>query len=322
MTGFWQRLVFAYGSAIILMFFSEYIFVNEAPVSELLHELNTKPLLAIPALLSFAGFYTLFTYPMLVALSYFNVRSLSGLLLAGALFGWATEGITIPVIYEEIPVSFIFPSIGWHALIDVLLGWYFLRLAMRKLGWFTLGLVFILLGVAWGMWATWFWAPDAMAPISAQDFELLVAVTAGFWLMGMVLADRFGRAEFKVSKWELGVVGTVYLGLFWIIALPYLPLSLLILPLIGATVLALWRGKAGRGVTVLARLHPHRPRWWAYLLALLTPLSAALVYPLMLGANQQVPVQSIVVTLLLVATLWFIWALIVPFFRHSNGGTP
>ncbi|MCF6305095.1 MAG: hypothetical protein L3J33_06960 [Rhodobacteraceae bacterium] len=318
MTGFWQRLAFAYGSAIILMFFSEYFFVNEAPVSELLHDLNTEPLLAIPALLSFAGFYTLFTYPMLVALSHFNVRSLSGLLLAGALFGWATEGITIPVIYESIPFSFIFPSIGWHALIDVLLGWYLLRLAMRKLGWLALGAVFILLGVAWGMWATWFWGPEGMAPISPQDFELLAAVTAGFWLMGMIMADRFGRVEFKVSKWEFGMVGAIYLGLFWIMAMPYLPLSLLILPLVGATLLALWRGQAGGGATILARLHPQRPRWWAYVLALLTPLSAVLVYPLMLGGNWQVPTQSIVVTLLLVATLWFIWALVAPFIRRPK----
>ncbi len=317
MGGFWHRLAFAYGSAIILMFFSEYFFINEAPVAALLGDLNTAPMLAIPALLSFAGFYTLFTYPMLVALSYFKVRTLSGLLLAGALFGWATEGITIPVIYEAIPVSFVFPSIGWHGLVDVVLGWYFVRLAMRRLGWPGLALVFALLGVAWGIWATWFWGPEAMAPLSTEDFALLAVVTAGFWLLGMILADRFGTGEFAASKWELGVVGLIYLGLFWLIALPYLPLSLLILPLVGATLLALWRGRNQvDGVEILARLHPQRPRWWAYLLALLAPLSAVLVYPLMLDAELQVSAQGVVSGLLLLGTLWFIWALAVPFIRR------
>ena len=314
-----RRIAFAYGNAIILMFFSEYFFLNESPVFELLDTLKTAPVLAVPALLSFAGFYTLFTYPMLVALSRFNARSLSGLLLAGTLFGWATEGLTVPVIYEAMPVSFFFPSVGWHGLIDVLLGWYLVRLAMRKLGWALLAGVFILLGAAWGVWATWYWGPDSMAPLTPQEFAVFATVSGSFWLVGMVLADRLGRADFNASKWEIWGVGMVYLVLFVVIAMPFFPFSLFILPLIGVTFLALWRGRNQTGgATILAQLHPQRPPWRAYALVPLTPLSAALVYPLMFHANRQVPTQDIVLGLLSISALWFALALVAPFFRRTN----
>ena len=319
---FLRRLGAAYGSAIILMFFSEYFFLNEGPVEELLTTLQSDPLLAVPAFVSFAGFYTLFTYPMLVLLSGFNVRTLSGLLLAGAVFGWATEGLTIPVIYLAIPVSFSFPSIGWHALIDVMAGWFFVRLGMRRFGVSGNAIMFIALGAVWGMWATWFWGgaeADAMAPINPEDFLLMVAVTSGFWLLGLVLADRFGAANFKVSKWEVGVIGLIYIVLAPVIAFPYLPLSLLIVPVVALTILALWRGRNIEGnATVLERLHTSRPPWWSYVLVPLTPATAVLVYPWFFESNRRVPTDIIVQTLFLAGTLWFVVALIIPFVQRSK----
>jgi hypothetical protein len=314
---FLHRLGAAYGSAIVLMFFSEYFFLNEGPVSELLDTLQTGPVLVVPAFVSFAGFYTLFTYPMLALLSYYNVRTLSGLLLAGAVFGWATEGSTIPVIYEAIPVSFVFPSIGWHALIDVLVGWYFVRLGMRRLGVGGSGAMFIVLGAFWGAWATWFWGgseADGLAPLSPADFALVAAVSSGFWLLGLVLADRFASVEFRVSKWEVWVIGLIYLVLVPLIAFPYLPYSALIIPVTGLTIFALWRGRNHPGgQKILRRLHKSRPPWWSYPMALVTPATAVLVYSWFFEANTQVPTDVIVQTLLLVGLVWFVFALVVPF---------
>ncbi len=322
MRAFLRRLGAAYGSAIVLMFFSEYYFLNEAPVEELLDTLQSDPLLAVPAFISFAGFYTLFTYPMLVLLSLFNVRTLSGLLLAGAIFGWATEGLTIPVIYEAIPVSFSFPSIGWHALIDVMAGWYFVRLGMRYFGPLGNAIMFIALGVVWGMWATWFWGGtemDAMAPLNPEDFLLMAAVTTGFWILGLVLADSFGAADFRMSKWEVGVIGLIYIVLAPVIAFPYLPLSLLIVPVVALTILALWRGRnIGGTATILERLHAARPLWWSYVLVPLTPATAVLIYPWFFANEVQVPTDFIVLTLLLAGTLWFVAALVVPFVQRQK----
>ncbi len=323
MKAFLRRLGAAYGSAIVLMFFSEYFFLNEGPVSELLETLQSAPLLAVPAFVSFAGFYTLFTYPMLALLSHFNVRTLSGLLLAGAVFGWATEGLTIPIVYESIPISFVFPSIGWHALVDVMLGWFFVRLAMRRLGPLGNGVMFVILGALWGMWATWFWGVtevDAMAPLSPTDFALVAAVTSGFWLLGMALADHFGAVEFKVNKWEVGVLGLIYLVLVPLIAFPYLPLSLLIVPVVALAILALWAGRNhSGGKTILERLHETRPSRWSYLMVLLTPATAVLVYPWFFANEVQVPTEDIVVVLMVTGLAWFILALIAPFVPRRSG---
>ncbi len=317
---FLHRLAAAYGSAIILMFFSEYFFVNEQPVAELLTTLKSSPVLAIPAFVSFAGFYTLFTYPMLMALSYFNVRTLSGLFLAGALFGWATEGLTIPVIYQDMPVSFVFPSIGWHALIDVLVGWYLVRLGMRRLGPFGNGVMFIALGIAWGFWATWFWgAGEGMAPLTPNDFVLLAVVSSGFWLLGMGLSNRFGAMAFKASRWEVAFIIVVALGLSGMVAYPYLPLSLAIVPLVGLSILAMWRGRTfGGGQTVLQRLAEKPVPNWTYLLALLTPMSAIPTYFWAFEAKIQVPTEAIVLTLLAVGVGWFAVAIVAPFVARSK----
>ncbi|VAW11730.1 hypothetical protein MNBD_ALPHA09-1122 [hydrothermal vent metagenome] len=322
MSGFIHRLAAAYGSAIILMFFSEYFFLNEEPVAELLATLKSTPLLAVPAFVSFASFYVLFTYPFLVALSFYNVRTISGLVLAGAIFGWATEGLTIPVIYEAIPVSFVFPSIGWHSLIDVAAGWFLVRFAMRQLGLLGNGVMFIVLGALWGAWATWYWGgsdANAMAPLVVADFGLLVVVSSGFWLAGMVLADHFGNKEFKASRWEVGIVGLIYVLLFAYIAVPHLPWSALIVPVIALTVLALWRGRNYKnGQIILERLHPARPPWWSYLLALLTPATAVPVYAWFVATNTQVPTEAIVQMLLLIGFVWFVFALVAPFVPRSN----
>lgn len=320
---FLHRLGMAYGSAIILMFFSEYFFVNESPVLELITTLKSNPLLAIPAFISFASFYVLFTYPFLVLVSYFNINTISGLLLAGAVFGWATEGLTIAIIYEAIPVSFLFPSIGWHALIDVIIGWYLVRLAMRRFGLFGNIILFITLGATWGAWATWYWdfSPNSeiMIPLIPADFMLLALVSSSFWFLGMFLGDRFSNNKFEVNKWEIIIIGLIYIILLPIIAFPYLPFSALIIPIVGVTIFAIWRGKNNnKRQTILQRLHSTRPAIKAYFAMILTPLTATLVYPLFYNANIQVPTDAIVQTLLLVSSIWFLYAVFRPFFARKN----
>ncbi|MCF6344196.1 MAG: hypothetical protein L3J15_05900 [Devosiaceae bacterium] len=316
MRAFYSRLATAYGTAIILMFFSEYFFVNEGPVTELLNTVKSNPLLAIPAFISFASFYAFFSYPLLMLLSYFNVRTMSGLLLAGAIFGWATEGLTIAIIYEAIPISFIFPSISWHALIDVMLGWYLVRIGMRKMGLFGNIFMFIMLGLLWGAWATWYWGGEenSMLALNIVDFILLAVVSTGFWLIGMLLADRFGESEFKASKWEFLFILVTYSILFIFIALPYLPFSMLIIPVVALTILAIWRSKDHKkGQKILQRIYSSTPKWWTYIIAVLTPISAILIYSLMLENNIQVPTETIVLTLLAIGFMWFILAIIIPF---------
>ncbi|MGF1504255.1 MAG: hypothetical protein ACFB51_03830, partial [Anaerolineae bacterium] len=195
------------GSAAILLFFSEFYFLNEGPVLEVLATLRSAPPRVLLMLFELVLFYMLPAYVLLLALAHFRVGTLWGLFLAGALFGWATEGLFVPIVYEAIPFSFIFPSVGWHALVDVLLGWYLVRRLMRTNNLLVIVPLFVILGAVWAGWATWFWAePDLLTPIPPEAFTRYTLVTSLLWIGGMLLLDQLGEAPFRPGVWEARLV--------------------------------------------------------------------------------------------------------------------
>ncbi|MEM6529357.1 MAG: hypothetical protein AAF653_13750 [Chloroflexota bacterium] len=165
---FSQRWLMVFGSAFILLFFSEYFFVNEGPGQAIVDRLADNPLSILPHILEFSAYYALFAYVLHLTLAHYRVSSINGLFLAGVLFGWATEAVIVPIVYESIPVSFIFPSVGWHALVDVLLGWYVVRWVMRQNRWWASLLMFAALGAVWGAWATWVWVDPEITQMPLQ----------------------------------------------------------------------------------------------------------------------------------------------------------
>lgn len=317
LTSSWpRRLAAVFGSALILMFFSEFYFLNEGPI---LHTLAETPLDGIPALVEFTVYYALFAYLLLLALAHFNVRGWGSFFLAAVLFGWATESVIVPVVYEAVPVSLIFPSVGWHALIDVLLGWYAVRVVMRLNRPWASALLFVVLGAAWGAWATWLWGSDTVgARLTPAEFMNFAVITGLAWITGMILLDRWGTGVFEPGKWEVRIVLAVTVTLFIMMAIPFLPVSLALPPLIGLTLLALRRGSAQPGRDVLLPLQNQHPAWWNYLLALLTPAMAALVYPRFYAADAGIPTEDITFLLLSVGAVLLISALVRPFIRRTS----
>lgn len=306
-----------FGSALILMFFSEYFFLNEGPVQTIITQIETDPAQVVFGLLEFSLYYALFTYTLLLAIQYFDVRRLSDLFLAGALFGWATEAVIVPIAYEAVPFSFIFPSVSWHALVDVMLGWYLVRRVtrMNRL-WLSLGL-FVILGVLWGSWATWLWGTaESSAPLTTDEFTDYVFVTGVLWIIGMILVDGFGTTHFRASRWESIIVMGITLFLFGAMAVPFLPFSLGLVVLIGITLLAL-RRRPDDGQDWLYPLRETRPAWWNYPLALLTPFTAMLVYSLYVEAERGIPTEDLTFILLLVGTVLLLASLIRPFLNRT-----
>lgn len=321
MRHFFHRLLALFGSAIILMFFSEFLFVNEGMVALLIRELQENPMLAIGGLFMFSTYYALFTFPFLTLLSHYKVNTLLGLFLAGSIFGWATEALVVPAAYESIPYSFVWTSISWHPLIDVLIGWYLMRLVMRNRNVLWNLAMFAALGVFWAVWSTWYWGGEAgeiVEIISPSEFTLFAYTTGIFWILGMGVADNFGRQGFHPTKWEVGLVSLVTLVFFTFTAWPYLPLSLSLLPFIALTLFALHKGRGGDGKsTIAANLHETRPPWWKYILALLTPLTATLIYPWLFEVQLVFPTEDVVLMIMLVAVVMFTWA-IIRSFRPKN----
>lgn len=314
---FVYRLLALYGSAIILMFFSEFLFVNEGMVAILISKLQINLALAIGELFIFSTYYALFTFPFLALLSHYKVNTLLGLFLAGAIFGWAAEALVVPAAYEIFPYSFVWTSISWHPLIDVLIGWYFVRLVMRNKNVLWNLTMFISLGVFWAIWSTWYWTGESTGSfeiITPSEFSIFAYATGIFWIMGMLIADNFGRGGFYPTKWEVGLVALVTLVSFSITALPFLFLSLLLLPLIALTIFALRKGRGATGQSsITANLDEAKPEWWKYILALLTPLTATLIYPWLFKMQLHIPIEDIILVVMLIAVATFSWAIVKPF---------
>jgi len=306
--GLMRRLSVVFGSALILMFFSEFYFLNEEPVLSLLTQ---TPSATLASLSELTVYYALFAYLFLATLSVFKVRRWRGLFLAGCVFGWATEGLIIPLVYEAVPFSLIFPSVSWHAVVDVLVGWYLVRRVMRLNRLFISGLMFIILGLVWGIWATWFWGEaGVLAPLPPLVFLYFVVVVTFVWVLGMLLLDRFSVDDFEPPKWELMAILGISVVLFIITGIAFIPLPIVLAVLWIVTLLAL-RCNARQVTTqdVLGALHETEPAWWNYLLVGLTPLIAASIYPLFYFNGVGLPTEEVTFYLLLAGTLGLFWAL-------------
>lgn len=296
------------GTAMILLYFSEFYFLNEGPVKTVVEQRDANALNLIPILAELILFYAVFAYVLLGSLQWFSVRTITDLFLVGALVGWATEGIIIPLVYEAVPISIIWPSVSWHGLVDVVLGWYLIRRVMRLNRPHYSILMFVVLGMMWGAWATWFWEePEELQPLTPGDFTFFAMVTTALWIAGMALVDYAGTTSFLVGKWEGRILFALAGSLALLMAASVLPFSLVIIPFLWLTIRSLRRPTNTTADAIVMHLAA-RPAWWQYPLAALTPLSASLIYPLFYNADLGVPSEDIVFILLLIGTIWLMIA--------------
>ena len=294
-----RRILMVLATAAILAFFSEFFFVNEGPAGDL------TALLAAggPALLwwplELILWYGFPAYLFLAAIGRFQVRSLAALFLAGALYGFAVEGIVIWQMYEALPYTISWTPLGWHVLVDVLLGWLLVRRVLQRDQMLTTAGLAVGLGLFWGIWATWNAAQLPLSP--PAEFGALALFSGTIWIAGTFILDRWGGAAFQPSRVELGLLALVGAGLFAVQILPVFPLALLFLPpLLLLTGWLLWRNQAQETRPSILASFPKRPRPRNYALLFLTPLTAAAAYMLVYEAAP-LPLLDLVPPLLMAA---------------------
>jgi len=225
--------------------------------------------------------YSLTGYIFLAAVVIFRIRSFWALFLAGALFGWLTEGVIVQTVYEDLPLSISFTGLAWHALLSVVVGWYLVRRAIYHGIWRT-SWVSALIGLVYGFWAiTWWVEPDGRFVASPQAFFSFSFVATLFAILAYWLYDHTMPVDWKPSKGGLITAASLILLYFLFIAIPAVPLAALILPLLIASVLIpLYRSRrtemAGSQLDTLPRAQP----LWRYLPLLLIPLAAIAFYAL------------------------------------------
>jgi hypothetical protein len=289
-----KRLLYFFLSGFILMFYSEYFFVNESPAFTLIESLTDQPLaLVILGLLEFSAIYTFFGYILFITIDRFRINDLGSLFLAGILFGWWTEGIIIPVVYEAMPITIVWPSIGWHALVDVLFGWFFLRKLLQRNNYLLTMLVAVGMGLFWGVWASWFWGPG-FESFSPDGFMFFTFFLTGFLMLAYFTLDQLRPNSFHVTRLELILFVLLSLaGLFLLsFSIGILPWIILV-PLVGFVLFLLHRSRSDSTQTILNTYFTGRTKSLNALLLLFMPGLASLVYRWVYDNQIQLPLSEI-----------------------------
>lgn len=299
--GFVRRVVMAVASGYILMFFSEFYFLNEGPGAEFVERWHSDPL-SIPGWLAgFALYYAGWGWIMLACIGIYRVRSFWSLFIAGALLGWAVEGIVIPVLYEAMPGTLGWPSLGWHAVVDVCLGWYLIRKVLQKNNYLHTTIMSVALGLFWGVWCTWYWVEEAppgevkCPPLPADAYLPYALVLGIFLIVAYIIIDKAGGREFKPTIVEIVTLTAWHIWCFAFGAVAMAPAAIYVLPVLFAGgFLVLWLNRRTETrPDILSTLN--KPVGWGhYALLLLLPVCAIPVYTVLYRLDLHIPMLHIV----------------------------
>ncbi len=267
-----KRLLLAFSTGYILFFYSERVFWSFARLEDSPLDYLLTPLL-----------YTLFAYIFLILVDEFRVLSIWAIFIAGAAFGWIDEGIVAMTLFGveglPFPITISWTGLAWHALISVLVGWYYLRKilqenAYRKTIYFSL-----IMGSFWGFWSiAWgLETPPLLASIPAYLVHGL-AITA-FLIISQWLFTKSDPATFHATKTEKIFFAAIALLFYGFVTVPYTRISLAILPpLFVLLYVILRRNKSSeQGGSILAELGTP-VRWRNSFLLFIMPITATLVY--------------------------------------------
>ncbi|MFP4344636.1 MAG: hypothetical protein ACLFU8_08080 [Anaerolineales bacterium] len=226
-------------------------------------------------------YYSVTTFAFLAVVKRFGIRGPWALFLAGGLFGWLVEGILANTMYEEFPYQIPFTGLAWHALISVLVGWYLVRKVLLQKRPLKALLLSGALGLFWGLWSLSWWIEEP-ASIATVPAFVLFAFTGTLLLVAAYRAyDRLEPATFEPRGWAIWLNALFFAFIFIFGTLPLYPWApLLLLPLLALIFLALRRHRrTSSGPDVMEAL-VGRARPSNYLLLLLMPLVATVVYAL------------------------------------------
>lgn len=276
---------------ILLVLSTGYVFFY---FSELLFWAHLRPGDSLPGWLATWLTYSLAAFVFLTLLSYFHVSDIWGLFLAGAAFGWLTEGLLMQTAYETLPLSLSFTGLAWHALISVWVGWYaLLRSLASPRRWASL-LLSAAIGVGYGLWSiSWWLEPDGgvagVGEFTVFSFAATLPLILACWLFNWSAV-----AAFHPPRWVIGVIAALFAMYFFIVTVPAAPLSAVILPgLLALVYLGLRRQRGDADHRPLLESLPGKVPAWKYLSLLAIPATGTLVYALALELGIQVHTNQV-----------------------------
>ena len=279
-----RRIILALATGYVLMYYSELMFWARFKPGDTLGELAGTWL-----------FYSLAAYAFLSTLAVFRVHNLWGIFLAGALYGWLVEGVIVQTMYDAFPWQISWTGLAWHALLSVLVGWYWMLKALHSpraaIAWISAAAI----GLFIGFWAISWWVEEPVSVTSIPDFAVFTLVTTLLLGVGYGLIDRLSGRGFSPSRWELAALVLIF-GLYFVfITIPAAPLAVFVLPpLLAVLFLALWRHRRA-AVPLPPQEAPSSPIRPLSLLGLAAiPITAVSFYALAMTLGVRLPTNWVV----------------------------
>lgn len=237
-------------------------------------------------------FYSAVTFVFLWAVRHFRVRTLWALFVAGAFYGWIVEGVLAWTLYgtepsAPFPLSISVTGLSWHALITVMVGWYYVRRTLLQNNLAKTAMVAGLIGLYWGAWAMFLWRenPPVIKPI--HEFFLYALVMTSLLILSYWVIDRCNPTRFTPGKFGLGFCAFVLLGFFIlqnVVNLGLRPL-LILTPLLLIIYFTLRKNRKEETRPDLLAALEGNVKLVNYLMLLAMPIIATAFYRLALAAN-------------------------------------
>ncbi|MBI5960810.1 MAG: hypothetical protein HY866_18880 [Chloroflexi bacterium] len=292
-----RRWIASLSLGYILMFFSEFLFVNVYP-----HFDWTG---VIPMWIA----YSIEAWVFLALLAYFRVRNGWALFLVGAVYGWLLEGVVVQTMYAAFPFQVAFTGLSWHALIDVWVGWYVVRKTMFGGSPRSMARLAVLIGAFWGCWAIWSWQEHEM--MGANRFALLAWGTNLLLIPAYHTLNRLEPLDFRPHRWEVRLIAGLHVLIFGIVVL-MIPFAALILPPLLVVIYgALRRHRRSPTPATIPITYAGRVGRMQYALLALIPLVALAEYSLALALDARIATNQIIALITVpISVVFFARALI------------
>lgn len=230
--------------------------------------------------------YSLMAFIFLRLVSYFRVKGVWALFLAGAVFGWLAEGVVVQTTYESLPLSISFTGLAWHALLTVCVGWYAIsKVILAPSIWSGIKLA-SLIGLIYGFWAiTWWVEPDGRIS-SIAEFAKFTFITSTLVIFAYWMANWSLSTPMKWNRGTTIVITILFVIYFFFVTVPASPIAIIILPVLMG--FAFWGLRQNRIFesegSLLELLHGRVPlRNYIGLIGL--PVTSTIVYALAMAIN-------------------------------------
>lgn len=216
-----KNILYILSTGYIFVFFSEHLFWAHVRADD-----------SLKSWVSTWIAYSLMAFIFLRLVSYFRVKTIWALFLAGAVFGWLAEGVIVQTAYEMLPWSISFTGLAWHALITVWIGWYAVQKALlSSTVWSSIKLS-SLIGVIYGIWAiNWWVEPDGRVS-SIAEFAIFTFTTATLVIFAYWLANLSSPTPMQWNRWVTLVIVMLFGVYFFLVTVPASPIAIAVLPIL------------------------------------------------------------------------------------------